>query len=473
MDDDLEEFVREFYDNDEIDMDYEFDAARFYDFTKPETDWEDREAELWFESSGNYSPSPFIVKLNWLNGVCDELGDTCVDSEDGEDRNVDSPMESKVSSTSGDNRGLITYNQIPRYISKGKTKFLVKSTLSKSSTLMKPTASHLAKQNQLQLSPQCLRRCQQKFGNIDGKTLPNSSVDNLATKRQKLEAGYLCKVSQLKHQAMLLHKVSKKVGADVNSVNARPRVTIPREPDLETAHRAERHRCKIIAESGKQAKSNSCIFKARPLNRKILKAPSLPLLKRSKPQQPEFQVFNLKTSERAMQHALNSAKNIPNSGSILENETLEDKRSNNANAWKQVKSKTVDIGKVGGPLLNKKTLSIEGEKCIFRSIEPETIVTRVIEFPTDKKVQDEPPIDSFSKLSLTSETPNNGKPSLKTPLPAKGMDENTPSSFNQELEMISIFKERMQRFDGKDYKCGSNRRISGRQFFFYRSLDMR
>ncbi|XP_048326424.2 protein TPX2 isoform X3 [Ziziphus jujuba] len=456
MDDDLEEFVREFYDNDEIDMDYEFDAARFYDFTKPETDWEDREAELWFESSGNYSPSPFIVKLNWLNGVCDELGDTCVDSEDGEDRNVDSPMESKVSSTSGDNRGLITYNQIPRYISKGKTKFLVKSTLSKSSTLMKPTASHLAKQNQLQLSPQCLRRCQQKFGNIDGKTLPNSSVDNLATKRQKLEAGYLCKVSQLKHQAMLLHKVSKKVGADVNSVNARPRVTIPREPDLETAHRAERHRCKIIAESGKQAKSNSCIFKARPLNRKILKAPSLPLLKRSKPQQPEFQ-----------------AKNIPNSGSILENETLEDKRSNNANAWKQVKSKTVDIGKVGGPLLNKKTLSIEGEKCIFRSIEPETIVTRVIEFPTDKKVQDEPPIDSFSKLSLTSETPNNGKPSLKTPLPAKGMDENTPSSFNQELEMISIFKERMQRFDGKDYKCGSNRRISGRQFFFYRSLDMR
>lgn len=48
----------------------------------------------------------FIVKLNWLNGVCDELGDTCVDSEDGEDRNVDSPMESKVSSTSGDNRGI-------------------------------------------------------------------------------------------------------------------------------------------------------------------------------------------------------------------------------------------------------------------------------------------------------------------------------------------------------------------------------
>lgn len=47
----------------------------------------------------------FIVKLNWPNGVC-ELGGTYFDSEDGEDRNVNSPMESKVSSTSGNNSGI-------------------------------------------------------------------------------------------------------------------------------------------------------------------------------------------------------------------------------------------------------------------------------------------------------------------------------------------------------------------------------
>lgn len=57
MDDDLEEFVAEFYANDKVDFDYEFDAARFYDFTRSETDSEAREAERWFESSGNYPPS--------------------------------------------------------------------------------------------------------------------------------------------------------------------------------------------------------------------------------------------------------------------------------------------------------------------------------------------------------------------------------------------------------------------------------
>ncbi|KAG5099775.1 hypothetical protein JHK82_044827 [Glycine max] len=44
------------------------------------------------------------------------------------------------------------------------------------------------------------------------------------------------------------------------------------------------------------------IFRARPLNRKILNAPSLPLSKRSTPRLPEFQEFHLKTQERAMQH---------------------------------------------------------------------------------------------------------------------------------------------------------------------------
>lgn len=40
-------------------------------------------------------------------------------------------------------------------------------------------------------------RSQKKLGSADERTLPNSSVDNLATKRQKLEAGYLSKVHKL------------------------------------------------------------------------------------------------------------------------------------------------------------------------------------------------------------------------------------------------------------------------------------
>ncbi|PON69999.1 TPX [Parasponia andersonii] len=164
MDDDeeLEEFVREeSFVYEEIDMDYEFDSARFYDFTRTETDSEAGEAERWL---------------------------------------------------------------------------------------------------------------QKKLGNvIDDKSSQHSSVttDELATKRQKLEAGFLSKVAQLKHQALLLHKVPKKLPHDGISTNAKPkRVTIPREPDLATSHRAERRRNRINAESGEPTKSNAHTFKARPLNTK-------------------------------------------------------------------------------------------------------------------------------------------------------------------------------------------------------------
>lgn len=42
---------------DEIDPDYEFDAPRFYDFTRPETFLDDAEAEQWFEFTESYPPS--------------------------------------------------------------------------------------------------------------------------------------------------------------------------------------------------------------------------------------------------------------------------------------------------------------------------------------------------------------------------------------------------------------------------------
>lgn len=41
----------------ECDPDYEFDAARFYDFRRSETCSEAEAAERWFESAGTYPPS--------------------------------------------------------------------------------------------------------------------------------------------------------------------------------------------------------------------------------------------------------------------------------------------------------------------------------------------------------------------------------------------------------------------------------
>lgn len=44
-------------DHDEIDLDYEFDAPRFFDFTRPETFWDADEAQQWFEFAASYPPS--------------------------------------------------------------------------------------------------------------------------------------------------------------------------------------------------------------------------------------------------------------------------------------------------------------------------------------------------------------------------------------------------------------------------------
>lgn len=41
----------------EFDIDFEFDAPRFYDFSRPELDSETEEIEIWFQSAGNYPPS--------------------------------------------------------------------------------------------------------------------------------------------------------------------------------------------------------------------------------------------------------------------------------------------------------------------------------------------------------------------------------------------------------------------------------
>ncbi|PWA41065.1 cell cycle regulated microtubule associated protein [Artemisia annua] len=47
----------------EIDLDYEYDAVRFYDFTRDETADEAFQAEMWFESVGSYPHSRVILIL--------------------------------------------------------------------------------------------------------------------------------------------------------------------------------------------------------------------------------------------------------------------------------------------------------------------------------------------------------------------------------------------------------------------------
>ncbi|KAJ1431365.1 TPX2 central domain [Sesbania bispinosa] len=383
--------------NDEIDLDYEFDAPRFWDFTRPDTFWDAAEAEEWFEFAASYPPSPFLMKLRRGNAAAMESVNN-VDVAENSDPN----MEPEAIDDSN-SRGLEYCNQTTREDLSGKTKPLSKSSPSKFKlfSFMKPTASHLAKQKNLQevQTPTYFRRFQ--------KQNSSSSIDGQLTKRQKLEAGYLRTVARLKHHTLFTHKKTKKVDTDVN-VSSKSNVTIPRAPNLETAVRAQRHKSRSNAESDEHTKSSPQMLKARSLNKK--------------------------------------AGGTLNCNSISNSETRDLKRTNSGVGSGQVKCRM--ISKLRGSPDDKK-LSSKGERGVFRNIKV---------FPldsNDKRLQNEPPTELFSKLSLASEAKQTIKSPSKEQPNSKGLKENRPGSLLEEHEEMNLVKREIQRLCGKQYQCGN------------------
>ncbi|KAH9678213.1 TPX2 importin domain-containing protein [Citrus sinensis] len=508
MDEEMEELVltaepivaEEF----EVDFDYEFDAPQYHDFTLPETPAKARENELWFDSAASYPPSPFILKFNWRYDFPADTASVSCDSRGGSMSSIGNVSYFETDSEAFDiyqiNRGPEFCGDMDQDVSKSKTKSFAKSSIQRSSTLMKPTASYLAKYNQLQEFHFNHFLRSQKIVKSDKSSLNSSTIENLATKRQKLEAGFLPKVGLL----------------EINSVNCRSKVTIPREPNLETAHRAQKHRAKakVDAESDEHAKSNACNFKARPLNRKILEAPLPHPPKKSTPQPTEFQVilnmfesscsscdmsifldgfseisllhilgltqiaftavqeFQLRTSERARQHACNNVATMHNHNAISQNETKDSRRPNSVDALKEEKCEGVK--KIKANPLNKKISSGKGDPGVFRNIRQDTAASMDNNFPMNKGSLNEPPIDLFRKLSLASEVHNNLKSQSKMPLVSKESKENAPQSFLLEHEM-KVFKEKSQKFGRNQYQCGSESSESritegGSRFNFNREI---
>ncbi|KAI4347456.1 hypothetical protein L6164_008269 [Bauhinia variegata] len=443
MEDEFEEFVIEPFLREETDLDYEFDAPRFYDFTKPEKFWEAVEAELWFESATSYPPSPFVLKLRMGSTNPKEIVDTSANYRDGESLNNldDDPgccMETEDSAVVDDGRVI------------GKTKSPGNSTRLSGSTLMKPTASHLAKQK----NPEEVRL--HTAGIFRRLQNQNSLIINgQATKRQKLETGYLRKAAHLKHQALFAHKTTKQTDLTDVNLNSRPKITVPQQPDLETARRAQLHKCRIDATLSEQTKSSSHTFKARPLNRKILEAPSISFRKKT-PQLPDFHVFHLKTTERAMQHMSNNARGISRSNSI-DIDTRHPIRPNFSDASKQEKNRIVDKLRVSPDNKSK------GERGVFRNINEENAFPMELKFTNDKKFLKKPPIESFSKLSLVSEVSEvkqTTKSQSKEQPISKGLKENRPESFLQKDKRTVLVKEAMQKACGTQYQCVNDRGIA-------------
>lgn len=275
MDEEMVDEIAEPFVAVEIDLDYEFDAVRYFDFSRDESPAEALQAELWFESAKSYPPSPFVAKLVLREDILLGNVNTSPKSKDMEiavvpDSDSAVALGQEIFTTDANNRdcggtitnlqsgylqnvhsqaqesisGLIFYNHMLNDNPKAKTKSTVKSVLPRSSTLMKPTASQLAKQNRPHQVGSF--RFQTLLAQNNERGCINSSgVESQAAKRQKLEGGHLFKVADTKEQTNLVHKVPKKDATiDGNSMQARLKLTIPREPNLETAYRTQRMRSK-------------------------------------------------------------------------------------------------------------------------------------------------------------------------------------------------------------------------------------
>ncbi|KAJ8552754.1 hypothetical protein K7X08_020147 [Anisodus acutangulus] len=397
----MEEFIVECLDVSEIDLEYEFDAARFYDFCRPESTSEAEDAERWFQTAGNYPPSPLIIKLNLGKEITAGNSNGCSRLQEGKSakskcNNSYIPVGSEVSPSKSKTRGIISKGQATHEICK--TKPEPGSSKARGSTLMKPTASHLAKQ-----------KSQKTSNKTDVKSSQNSlASENIATKRQKLEIGYLLKIAHLKHQRLLSHKISKKDTSSIyNSAHPKSKVTVPREPQLEILQRAQRRMCNKDSKSSEITKAKTQMLKAQPLNRNILKAPTLLSLRKTRAPLPEFQLSN-----------------SPNADSAAQNALVDFRRPNTQNAVKQGKSVT--------------SLKSRSHKCnkIFPSREDNGIGEDVGQESTysmecksifDEKLSLHPPIELLNKLSLRSEKEKSDVSQPKKNPSAKELKENAPN----------------------------------------------
>ncbi|CAN8251908.1 unnamed protein product [Cochlearia groenlandica] len=268
-------FSKEDLSSEEFDIDFEFDAPRFYDFSRPELYSETEHIEIWFQSSGNYPPSPFSPKFNWKLEPIKQITSTNTQSKPVE---ISNPVIDTCLNHKDKYNGFIYYNQTVKQVTNTKPKSRIKPI---NSTLTRPTASLLARQNKPSLdnySVQLLTRCQRSLGKFGDNLSPLlvSKLQRQYTKRQKLEA--------------------KKI-----HVSTKPKLTVPKEPILRTAQRSEMHRSKVNSRAEQNAKSSVDSSKRHTTtNKKVnLETCSTALPKSNTARSQGLQAFRLRTSLKA------------------------------------------------------------------------------------------------------------------------------------------------------------------------------
>ncbi|KAL6218319.1 hypothetical protein ACLB2K_011533 [Fragaria x ananassa] len=129
--------------------------------------------------------------------------------------------------------------------------------------------------------------------------------ENQAIKRQKLDAGRSRQIyvrepaAPFVSMAEMMNRFQSSTRdlslphANGSLSHMKPKLTLtrPKEPEFETSQRVRSVRVKSTAELEEEVMAKIPKFKARPVNKKILKAPSLPAMSRSTPQPPAFQIL--------------------------------------------------------------------------------------------------------------------------------------------------------------------------------------
>ncbi|XP_042464154.1 protein TPX2-like isoform X2 [Zingiber officinale] len=417
MDDEMEEVVPELevFTRFEVDLDYEFDAPKFFDLSRVETPAEARVVELWFETAGSYPPSPLIAKLIFEKDTQVEKISTTSNLEDLEMKILHTDtFVAEVSMVSDIDRGCAYDSYVVQGISEIDHKSALKNPLSKISTLMKPTASQLAKQNQ----PRELKSMSRFRYQLECKKekffIDVNDYTHQAPKRQRLEKGHCYKVTGVKQQVNLFHKVPEKHFletrknrlTDTGNQLPRLKLTIPREPELRTTRRA----LSLRTQQQKRSDDSKCCtegiatsipkFKALPLNRKILEVPSLPLPRKTTPSLPKFKEFSFRTNDRALAHSTSASSMNTDS----HNPTVTGGGANSVRTQPEenAEGKYMPI-RFKAQTLNPKILMSKGDIGVYRCAKRESTKPKEFNFSTTKRFQQLPLAELFNELSLTAE----------------------------------------------------------------------
>ncbi|KAG9439196.1 hypothetical protein H6P81_019361 [Aristolochia fimbriata] len=261
----------------------------------------------------------------------------------------------------------------------------------------------------------------------------------------------LVKKFQSDTRRIQLPPINKSLCQDETERRQLLKLTRPQEPEFHTVQRVRPTKVKSSAELEEEMLANMPKFKARPLNKKIFEAPTLPPLPRSTPQLPEFQEFHLKTMERAAQHTEtaslpdtsnagdNSCQNHQKTHMLTEPKTPRLETSLRARPTQVKSSQELEqeelekMPKFKARPLNKKIFESKGSVGVFCNLKPQITIPQEFHFATDERLP--PPksvFDLFEKLSLKSE-PCRDQPLQRT---------TTPNPFHLHTEERGMEKER-------------------------------